>query len=73
MLEWFKTTSVVPSRADIADPRLAARQDWYGEDWYREPKTLYLDYLHEAAFADPAKPVIPRWNGIIGYQAGAER
>ena len=73
MLEWFKTTSVIPSRTDVADPRRAARRDWYAEDWYREPKTLYVAYLHEAAFADPAKPVIPRWNRIIGYQDGTGR
>jgi iron(III) transport system substrate-binding protein len=73
MLEWFKTTSVIPSRPDVADPRRAARRDWYGDDWYREPKNLYLAYLPEAAFADPAKPVIPRWNRIIGYQDGTGR
>ena len=73
MLEWFKTTSVVPSRADVVDPRRALRQDWYREDWYREPASLYLAYLHEPAFADPAKPVIQRWNRIIGYQEGSGR
>jgi iron(III) transport system substrate-binding protein len=73
MGEWFKTTSVIPSRADVTDPRRAVGRDWYGEAWYREPKSLYLAYLHETAFADPAKPVIPRWNRIIGYQDGTGR
>jgi len=30
MLEWFKTTGALPSRADVADR--AARRDWYGDD-----------------------------------------
>jgi iron(III) transport system substrate-binding protein len=73
MLEWFKTTSVLPSRSDVADPRLASKSDWYGQDWYHEPKNLYLAYLHEPAFADPAKPVIPRWNQMMGNLADRGR
>jgi iron(III) transport system substrate-binding protein len=70
---WFDYTSVLPSRPDVADPRRAAKRDWYGESWYREPKTLYLAYLHEPAFGDPKKPIIPRWNRIFNYQAGTGR
>ena len=64
---------MLPSRADVVDPRRETRKDWYAEDWYREPKTLYLDYLHDPAFGDPAKPIIPRWNQVIGYQTGNAR
>lgn len=71
--EWFKYTSVLPSRADVADPRRAAKKDWYGEAWFHEPKNLYLAYLHEPDFGDPAKPIIPRWNKIFGYQEGTGR
>jgi ABC-type Fe3+ transport system substrate-binding protein len=70
---WFGMTSVLPSRPDVVDPRREAKKDWYSEAWYREPETLYLDYLHEPGFGDPAKPVIPRWNKIIGYQEGTGR
>jgi ABC-type Fe3+ transport system substrate-binding protein len=70
---WFEVTSVLPSRPDVVDPRREAKKDWYGESWYREPKTLYLSYLDEPGFGDPAKPVIPRWNKIIGYQEGMGR
>jgi iron(III) transport system substrate-binding protein len=67
-LAWFEFTSVLPSRPDVVDPRKAAKKDWYGEAWYREPKTLYLKYLQEPQFNDPSKPVIARWNKIIGYR-----
>jgi len=51
----------------VVDPRKAARQAWFGESWYSDPKTLYLDYLKDPAFADPAKPLIAAWNAIFGY------
>ncbi len=70
---WFDVTSVIPSRPDVQDPRKAAKKDWFGEPWYREPQTLYLDYLQQPQFGDPKKPIIPRWNKIIGYQQGTGR
>lgn len=70
---WFNVTSVLPSRADVIDPRRETKKDWYAEAWYVEPKALYLDYLHDAVFGDPLKPIIPRWNRIIGYQTGTSR
>jgi iron(III) transport system substrate-binding protein len=70
---WFDVTSVIPSRPDVQDPRKAAKKDWFGESWYREPQTLYLDYLQQPQFGDPKKPIIPRWNKIIGYQQGTGR
>jgi ABC-type Fe3+ transport system substrate-binding protein len=66
--ELLKYTSVTPSRPDVTDPRKLARQDWYGQSWYADPKSVYLSYLKEPAFADPAKPLIPVWNKIFGYQ-----
>jgi ABC-type Fe3+ transport system substrate-binding protein len=68
--EWQKYTTVLPTRGDVEDTRKAAKKDWYGESWFREPKTLYLDYLQEAEFADPAKPLIGEWNKIFGYNGG---
>jgi ABC-type Fe3+ transport system substrate-binding protein len=70
---WFEVTSVLPSRPDVVDPRRETKKDWYSEAWYREPRTLYLSYLDEPGFGDPAKPIIPRWNKIIGYQEGTGR
>jgi iron(III) transport system substrate-binding protein len=66
--EWLNYTSIYPSRPDVIDPRKAAHKDWFGEPWYAEPKTVYLSYLKEPAFADPAKPLIPIWNKIFDYQ-----
>ncbi len=68
-LEWLKYTSVLPSRNDVTDPRKAARKDWFGEPWYADPTSLYLKYLKDPAFADPAKPLIPIWNKIFGYRS----
>jgi iron(III) transport system substrate-binding protein len=67
-LEWFKYMSVSPSRADVVDPRKAAKKDWYAEDWYADPTNLYLAYLNEPEYGNPAKPIIARWNEIFGYQ-----
>jgi len=64
---WLANESSGPSRPDVVDPRKAARQAWFGESWYSDPKTLYLDYLKDPAFADPAKPLIAAWNAIFGY------
>jgi iron(III) transport system substrate-binding protein len=66
--EWLKYTSIYPSRPDVMDPRKAAGKDWFGETWYADPKTIYLDYLKDPAFADPAKPLIPIWNKVFNYQ-----
>jgi hypothetical protein len=55
----------------VVDPRKAKKQAWFADSWYSEPKTLYIDYLRDPAFADPTKPLIPEWNKIFGYdQAG---
>jgi ABC-type Fe3+ transport system substrate-binding protein len=64
---WLQYESSAPSRPDVVDPRKTGKQAWFKEPWYAEPKTLYLSYLTEPAFADPAKPLIPIWNGIFGY------
>ena len=64
---WLVNESSGPSRPDVVDPRKAARQAWFAEPWYSDPKTLYLDYLKDPAFADPAKPLIAEWNAIFGY------
>lgn len=61
---------MLPTRGDVEDARKVARKDWWGEGWFTEPKTLYLDYLQEADYADPAKPIIPEWNRIFGYNGG---
>ena len=66
--EYLKYTSVTPARPGVIDPRKAAKKDWFGESWYADPKSVYLSYLKEPAFADPAKPIIPVWNKIFGYQ-----
>jgi ABC-type Fe3+ transport system substrate-binding protein len=68
--EWQKYTTVLPTRPDVEDARKTGRKDWWGESWFAEPKTLYLDYLREADYADPAKPIIPEWNRIFGYNGG---
>jgi hypothetical protein len=64
---WLKYESSGPTRPDVVDPRKANKRDWFAEPWYTDPKTLYLDYLTEPAFADPAKPLIAAWNKIFGY------
>ncbi len=69
---WLKNESSGPSRPDVVDPRKAGKQDWFTESWYNDPKTLYLSYLSDPAFADPAKPLIPIWNGIFGYGDAAQ-
>jgi ABC-type Fe3+ transport system substrate-binding protein len=72
MAEWFKYTSVLPTRPDVIDPRKAEKKDWYGQDWYADPVNLYLDYLQQPAYGDPAKPLIGQWNEIIGYQGAVK-
>jgi iron(III) transport system substrate-binding protein len=68
---WMQFESTLPSRPDVVDPRKAKKQAWFADSWYSEPKTLYIDYLRDPAFADPTKPLIPEWNKIFGYdQAG---
>ena len=68
--EWMKYIACGAGRRDVVDPRLTGKQEWYGEAWYRAPTELYTDYLKDAAFADPKKPVIAVWNEIFGYQSG---
>jgi ABC-type Fe3+ transport system substrate-binding protein len=72
MAEWFKYTSVLPTRADVIDPRKAEKKDWYGQDWYADPVNLYLDYLKQPEYGNPDKPLIGRWNEIFGYQGAAK-
>jgi ABC-type Fe3+ transport system substrate-binding protein len=66
-LAWLAMESTGPSRADVVDPRKAKREAWFAQPWYSDPKTLYLSYLTDPAFADPAKPLIAEWNAIFGY------
>jgi ABC-type Fe3+ transport system substrate-binding protein len=68
---WMGYESALPSRPDVVDPRKAKKQAWFADSWYSNPKTLYLAYLRDPAFGDPAKPLIPQWNKVFGYdQAG---
>ena len=67
---WLTYIAAGSGRADVVDPRKIAKQDWYSEPWYRDPQSLYTEYLKDPAFADPKKPVIAEWNGIFGYQGG---
>lgn len=64
---WMQYESALPSRPDVEDPRKAKKQAWFADPWYSDPKTLYLAYLRNPAFADPAKPLIHEWNKIFGY------
>ncbi|RUT34774.1 extracellular solute-binding protein [Arsenicitalea aurantiaca] len=64
--EWFKYAGVMSAREDTVDPRKEAGADWYQEDWYADPEELYLDYLSDPAYVDPAKPIIGEWNAIFG-------
>jgi iron(III) transport system substrate-binding protein len=63
---WFKVAGVASAREDTVDPRKAAKADWYKEDWYADPKELYIDYLSDPGYVDPAKPIIAEWNQIFG-------
>lgn len=63
---WFKVAGVASAREDTVDPRKAAKQDWYKEDWYEDPTELYIDYLSDPGYVDPAKPIIAEWNQIFG-------
>ncbi len=67
---WLKYDSGGAIRPDVVDPRETGRQDWFKEAWYKDPKTLYLDYLTDPAFVDPTKPLIAEWNTIFGYGQG---
>jgi ABC-type Fe3+ transport system substrate-binding protein len=69
---WLAYESVGPSRPDVVDPRKTNRQAWFDQPWYSDPKTLYLDYLTNPAFADPAKPLIAEWNTIFGYDGAGQ-
>jgi iron(III) transport system substrate-binding protein len=69
---WLTYESVGPSRPDVADPRKSNKQAWFNQPWYNDPKTLYLDYLTNPAFADPAKPLIAEWNAIFGYDGAGQ-
>ena len=69
---WLKYESSGPTRPDVVDPRKANKRDWFAEPWYTDPKTLYLDYLKDPAFADPVKPLIAAWNAIFGYGDAAQ-
>jgi iron(III) transport system substrate-binding protein len=70
--EWQKYTSVLPTRPDVPNERKEAHKDWYAETWFAEPKTLYLEYLNDPGYADPAKPLIAEWNEIFGYNGGGQ-
>jgi ABC-type Fe3+ transport system substrate-binding protein len=65
---WFSFSGVTSARADTVDPRKAAKADWYKEPWYKDPTNLYIDYLKDAAYVDPNKPIIAEWNDIFNYQ-----
>jgi putative spermidine/putrescine transport system substrate-binding protein len=64
--EWFKLSGVASAREDTVDGRKANKGDWYKEDWYADPADLYLDYLNDPGYVDPAKPIIAEWNQIFG-------
>lgn len=66
--EYLKHSSVYPANPTVIDPRKAAKTDWYAQAWYADPKELYTSFMKEPAYADPAKPLIPIWNRIFGYQ-----
>jgi iron(III) transport system substrate-binding protein len=62
---WFKVAGVTSGRDDTVDPRKAAKGDWYKEPWYADPQSLYLSYLSEPGYVDPAKPIIAEWDQIF--------
>ena len=64
---WLARIAAGSPRADVTDPRRAAKQDWFGESWYAPPRSYYDAYLKDPAFADPKKPVIAEWNTIFNY------
>ncbi len=66
--EYLKYSSVYPSNPSVTDPRKLAKTDWYAQNWYADPTELYMSFMKEPAYADPAKPLIPVWNQIFGYQ-----
>ena len=53
------------AREDTVDPRKASGADWYKESWYKDPEELYIDYLRDPGYVDPAKPIIAEWNEIF--------
>ncbi|HTJ57873.1 MAG TPA: extracellular solute-binding protein [Devosiaceae bacterium] len=63
---WFALAGVASAREDTVDPRKVAKSDWYKEDWYKDPADLYIDYLSDPGYVDPAKPIIGEWNQIFG-------
>ena len=67
---WLSLVAAGASRGDVIDPRRRDHKDWFAQSWYADPTKLYDDYLKDAAFADPKKPVIEMWNQIFGYQSG---
>jgi iron(III) transport system substrate-binding protein len=67
---WLSLVGAGASRRDVVDARKRDRKDWFAESWYADPTKLYTQYLKEADFADPKKPVIAEWNDIFGYQGG---
>jgi ABC-type Fe3+ transport system substrate-binding protein len=62
---WFEVAGVLSAREDTADPRKAAKADWYKEPWYADPQELYIDYLSDPGYVDPDKPIIAEWNQIF--------
>jgi ABC-type Fe3+ transport system substrate-binding protein len=66
-LALFKYQSSWSSRTDVVDPAKAAKKGWFGEDWFADPKTVYIDYLYDPEFNNPDKPLIAEWNKIFGY------
>ena len=67
---WLSLVAAGASRSDVVDQRKRDHKDWFAQDWFAEPTTLYDAYLKDPAFADPKKPVIAQWNDIMGYQGG---
>jgi ABC-type Fe3+ transport system substrate-binding protein len=62
---WFSVAGVSSAREDTVDPRKGAKADWYKEDWYKDPENLYIDYLSDPGYVDPAKPIIAEWNQLF--------
>lgn len=62
---WFEVAGVLSAREDTVDPRKTNGTDWYAETWYSDPENLYIDYLSDPGYVDPAKPIIAEWNAIF--------
>lgn len=62
---WFEVAGVLSAREDTVDPRKTNGTDWYAEAWYKDPESLYIDYLADPGYVDPNKPIIAEWNAIF--------